>query len=128
ANRRTGEIIAIAEGKGREHDFKLFKRTIGGAVSPKTLIEADGGYTGLLKLHANSAVPKRKSKQKPLTKAERKVNRVISSDRMLIENINAKKKVFKIFSTKYRNRRKRHSLRMSLVCGLLNAMSQSVSV
>jgi len=38
----------------------------------------------------------------------------------LIENINAKIKVFKIFSQKYRNRRKRHQLRISLVCGIYN--------
>ena len=36
------------------------------------------------------------------------------------ENIIAKVKVFKITSNKYRNRRKRFGLRMSLICGIIN--------
>jgi len=52
--------------------------------------------------------------------AEKAENRRISRERMLIENIIAKFKVFKIFSNKYRNRRKRFELRTSLICGILN--------
>ncbi|MDR0764121.1 MAG: IS5/IS1182 family transposase, partial [Synergistaceae bacterium] len=40
--------------------------------------------------------------------------------RILIENINAKIKVFKITANKYRNHRKRFALRMSLICGIIN--------
>jgi hypothetical protein len=48
------------------------------------------------------------------------MNRRIARERILIENINAKVKVFKIFANKYRNRRKRFSLRMSLICAIVN--------
>ncbi|MCL2119995.1 MAG: IS5/IS1182 family transposase, partial [Planctomycetaceae bacterium] len=39
---------------------------------------------------------------------------------IVIENINARIKTFKILSERYRNRRKRHLLRMNLVCAILN--------
>jgi hypothetical protein len=51
---------------------------------------------------------------------EKRENRRISRERMRIENINAKIKVFKITSSKYRNRRKRFRLRVSLICGIIN--------
>lgn len=67
-----------------------------------------------MEYHKNSEVPKKKSKNNPLTAEDKANNHRISKDRILIENINAKIKVFKIMSNKYRNRKKRHGLRMSL--------------
>jgi hypothetical protein len=73
-----------------------------------------------LKLHKNSETPTKKPKNGELTADEKAENRRISQERILIENINAKIKVFKITSNKYRNRRKRFGLRMSLICGIIN--------
>ncbi|EKS8373070.1 hypothetical protein QC456_005580 [Bacillus cereus] len=75
---------------------------------------------GIKRIHAKSRIPKKASKKCPLTRVEKSENRALSIERILIENINAKIKVFKIFSKKYRNRRKRHLLRMSRVCGIYN--------
>jgi hypothetical protein len=119
-NQKTKEILCIAQGKGHIHDFRLFKESIGQAIHRKIGLLADSGYQGIQKLHAKSRVPKKSSKKCPLTKAEKKENRLLSIERIRIENINAKIKVFKVFSQKYRNRRKRHLLRMSLVCGIYN--------
>jgi transposase len=83
-------------------------------------IQGDSGYQGILKLHKNSETPKKKPKRGELTADEKAENRRISRERILIENINAKIKVFKIMATKYRNRRKRYGLRMSLICGIIN--------
>jgi transposase len=58
-----------------------------------------------------------------LTSDEKAGNRRISRERILIENINAKIKVFKIVSSKYRNRRKRFGLRMALICSIINLES-----
>ena len=82
--------------------------------------QGDSGYQGILKLHLNSETPKKKPKGGKLSAAEKAENRRISRERILIENINAKIKVFKIVSLKYRNRRKRFGLRMSLICGIIN--------
>jgi transposase len=73
-----------------------------------------------LKLHKNSETPKKKPRNGELTAEEKAENRRISRERILIENINAKLKVFKITANTYRKRRKRFGLRMSLICGIIN--------
>jgi hypothetical protein len=83
-------------------------------------MQGDSGYQGIWKLHQNSETPKKKPKDGELTTGEKAENRRISRDRILIEHINAKIKVFKIMSNKYRNRRRRFGLRISLICGLIN--------
>jgi hypothetical protein len=83
-------------------------------------MQGDSGYQGILKLHKNSETPKKKPKGGELTSGEKAENRRICRERILVEHINAKIKVFKITSNKYRNRRRRFGLRMSLICGLIN--------
>ena len=119
-NRKTNEIIAIAQAEGSVHDFRLYKESIGSQVADDIKIQGDSGYQGIDKFHKNSEVPKKKTKNQPLTAAEKAENRRLARERIAIENINAKIKVFKIFANKYRNRRKRHGLRMSLICGVYN--------
>ena len=84
------------------------------------MAQLDSGYQGILKFHANSETPKKKPRGGELTSDEKEENRRISRDRILIENINAKVKVFKIVANKYRNRRKRFGLRMAMICGIIN--------
>ncbi|MCM1055896.1 MAG: hypothetical protein NC394_10295, partial [Bacteroides sp.] len=73
----------------------------------------------------NSEIPKKKPKGRELTEDEKRENRRISHERILIENINAKIKVFKIMKYPYRNRRLRHCLRLNLICGIINFESQN---
>ena len=82
--------------------------------------QADSGYQGISEFHKNSETPKKKPKGGNLTDEEKRENRRISKERILIENINAKIKVFKIMKYPYRNRIKRHFLRLNLVCGIIN--------
>ena len=82
--------------------------------------QADSGYQGITALHKNSETPKKKPKGGELTAEEKRENRRISHERILIENINAKIKVFKIMKYPYRNRRRRHGLRLNLICGIVN--------
>ena len=89
-------------------------------MSDNVKVQGDSGYQGILKLHKNSETPKKKPKGRELTAEEKAENRRISRERILIENINAKIKVFKIMENRYRNRRKRYGLRMSLICGIIN--------
>jgi hypothetical protein len=119
-NAQTGEILCIASDKGAVHDFTLYKKSIGSKVLPRIKIKADSGYQGILKLHKNSLTPIKKSKNKPLTSEDKAFNHELSTQRILVENVNAKIKVFRCMSSRYRNRRKRHALRMSLICGIIN--------
>lgn len=71
-------------------------------------------------MHSNSSHPKKKSKKNPLTKEDKKQNKVISSERVSNEHVIGKVKRFKIVSDKYRNRRKRFGLRFNLIAGIYN--------
>jgi len=73
-----------------------------------------------LKLHKNSETPKKRTKGCELSNEEKVENRRIFRERILVENINAKVKVFKITANRYRNRRNRFCLRMALICGIIN--------
>lgn len=80
----------------------------------------DSGYTGIKKLQGTSLLPKKRSRSHPLTKDETRINRNISSERALNENIIGRLKRFKILNDKYRNRRKRFGLRLNLIAGIHN--------
>jgi transposase len=85
------------------------------------IILADSGYQGIQSYYAWSLIPIKKSKKSPLTEWEKAFNRELSRRRIVIENINAEIKVFKIMSYPYRNRRQSHLLRTKLICAILNA-------
>jgi hypothetical protein len=81
---------------------------------------ADTGYQGIRNIHGNSEHPKKKSRGHVLTREERRLNRHISSARITIENIIRDVKIFRIIAEKYRNRRKRFSLRFNMIAALYN--------
>ena len=104
---------------GRRHDFHLFKES-GVRFQEQTQVVADTGYQGLQALHSNTELPKKSSKNTPLTKSERSNNRAISSKRTLVENIIGMVKRFRILSERYRNRRRRFGLRFNLISAIYN--------
>jgi hypothetical protein len=87
---------------------------------------ADSGYQGIIKFHVNSKTPIKKQKNQKLTKEEKVYNRELSRIRVLIKNVNRRIKRFKIICDKYRNKRRRHGLRMTIICGLQNMNLQVV--
>ena len=64
------KIICTAHGKGKKHDFQLFK---GSKIKIDESIEtiADKGYQGIKKIHNSSYTPKKKPKNKSLTSPEK---------------------------------------------------------
>jgi len=118
-NKQDKQIICTAFANGKEHDFKLFKESKV-CVKPKTELDTDTGYLGIAKIHANSVLPKKKTKKNPLTKEDKAFNRNISSQRVLNEHVIGFVKRFKIVADRYRNRRKRFGLRFNLIAGICN--------
>lgn len=118
------KIICTAFCNGKRHDFRLFKASKVKFQS-KTKTMTDTGYQGIQTLHANSCVPKKKTKKMPLTAEDKKANRALSSERALNENVIGMLKRFKIIADKYRNRRKRFGLRFNLIAGIYNLEIQS---
>ena len=118
-NPENKEIISLAFEKGKVHDFHLFKSSKT-HLKPGAQLTADSGYQGLTKLHTNSVLPKESSKNRPLSTQDRKQNRNISKKRIAVEHVISLVKRFRILSERYRNRRKRFSLRFSLIAGICN--------
>jgi hypothetical protein len=110
----------VRQAKGSVHDFTLYKDTVGKEIDDSITAQTDLGYLGIEKLHANSQVPYKESKNHKLTEGEKAFNKRLARHRVVVEHINAKIKTFKIMSYPYRNRRRRHLLRMSLICGIIN--------
>ncbi len=90
------------------------------ALPASTRALADTGYQGLGAIHGNSRTPAKKSKLHPLSHEQRTSNRSLSRERILIENIIRKLKIFRILSERYRNRRKRFGLRFNVVAAVYN--------
>jgi hypothetical protein len=118
-DKQTLKIICTDVGKGRRHDFHLYKSSKVHA-SKKTEIVVDTGYQGLQKIHEKTIKPVKRSKKKPLLKSEKKSNHKISSVRVAVEHVIRKIKVFRIIAERYRNRRKRFALRLNLIAGIYN--------
>jgi len=84
------------------------------------VVYADLCYLGIHKLHAKSEIPYKASKFHLLTDSEKEYNKCLSRKRIVIEHINAKIKTFKCMTYQYRNHCKRHLLRMSIICAIIN--------
>jgi hypothetical protein len=89
-------------------------------IHPDIKTITDTGYQGIKKLHGKSELPKKKSKNNPLTKEDKKKNQELSGERVVNENVIGMVKRFKIIADKYRNRRKRFGLRFNLIAGIYN--------
>jgi hypothetical protein len=74
----------------------------------------------LQKIHANVELPHRKTKKNPLTKKQKQEKQELASQRVVVENVIGLLKRFKIIADRYRNRRKRFSLRFNLIAGIHN--------
>ena len=112
-------VICTSFSNGKCHDFKLFKESRI-RFHPKTKSLTDSGYQGIEEIHSNTRLPKKKTKKIPLSKQDKKINRNLSSERVLNENVIGMLKRFKIISDRYRNRRKRFGLRFNLIAGIYN--------
>jgi hypothetical protein len=112
-------IICTAFCNGKKHDFRLFKESKTHIHSTIAIL-TDTGYQGLQKIHFKTQMPKKRSKKNPLTQEDRKNNQKLSKERVLNENVIGNLKRFKIICDRYRNRRKRFSLRFNLIAGIYN--------
>lgn len=118
-DKKTRKIICTHQAKGKTHDFKLFKKSKL-PLNEKKQVKVDSGYQGLIKIHANSELPRKSTKFRPLTKKEKRMNLKLSKIRVTVEHVIGKIKVFRIMAERYRNRRKYYDLRMQLICGIYN--------
>lgn len=111
--------MCIAHGKGKQHDFNIWKKS-GTTGLPSIKYLGDKGYQGIQTPHDNSQTPIKKKRGQKLSGESKKSNRELAKQRIIIEHIHRCLKIFKILSSRYRNRRRRLNLRLSLISGIYN--------
>jgi hypothetical protein len=116
---QTREVLCAAVGKGREHDWILFKRSQI-AIAAEIESVADKGYQGRKKRPSNSHTPQKKPRGGELSKQEKQQNRALSRRRVVCAHVRGKLKVCSLLGEQYRNRRRRCGLRLHLLASLSN--------
>ena len=118
-NQKDGQILCTAYGKGSKHDFKLYKKSKV-RIRKEVKCLADKGYQGIKNHHHFSQTPKKKPRKGEFSLTEKKENRELAKKRVIIENVFAHLKKFRILQGRYRNRRKRFGLRFNLIASIYN--------
>jgi IS5 family transposase len=116
---KSKRVLSVAIGKGRVHDLKLLKNSRT-RCAQEVKVGGDKGYQGIKKWHENSQTPHKKPRGGELSKAQRQENRLLASERIVVEHVNRRFKVFRVLGERYRNRRKRFGLRVNLIAGIYN--------
>ena len=112
-------IYGVASGKGKTHDFKMFKDSKVRIHSAIKILD-DSGYQGIKDIHTNSLTPIKKPKGKKLTRRQKLYNHLISKKRIVVENIIRRCKIFRITKDVYRGKHKNHGKVWNLIAGLVN--------
>ncbi|WP_339049450.1 transposase family protein [Spiroplasma endosymbiont of Colias croceus] len=85
------------------------------------LISDNVGYQGIQNIYKNTIIPIKRTKNKKLTKQERKYNKIVSKIRIKVEHVFAWLKRFKILVNKCRKSKFRLMyLRFNLLCEIFN--------
>ncbi len=105
---------------GKAHDRTIFRETL--KIKADIMVLADSGYRGIHKDHKSSLYPLRHKEDKARMRDEERhrYNKAINTPRMKIEHVIGRIKIFKIVGERYRNHRKKFTLRFSLICGIVN--------
>lgn len=113
------KILSVRCEKGHVHDFKIFKNSKLSIANQVTIL-ADSGYQGIEKIHANSKIPHKNTKKNPLTKIQKQENKDLSKQRIPVEHINRRCKIFRITKEVYRGKHKNYSKVWNIVSGIVN--------
>lgn len=113
---------------GRAHDFKVFTAdhlTRGIAHEFKdyrVTLYGDSGFDGMNKmgLPVEVRLNERARRNHPLTREQKKLNRLRSSTRIRVEHTFSRRKKYRIASDIYRNRDEDYDRTMNVVSGLVN--------
>ena len=107
--------------RGRRHDYDLFK-DCHPVVPPEVEVGMDSGYQGVQKdfPDLNTRLPEKKQKGKPRTKQQKRRNKKLAQERVVVEHAIGRIKKYKIIGTEFRNRLNRYNTVFSITCGLVN--------
>jgi DDE superfamily endonuclease len=124
-DKSTRRILATSFCEGKKHDFRLFKESRFRCAKTVKLV-CDSRYLGIAKRHPNCVLPFQASKKKPLTQTDKAHNRALAKERIVNEHVIRYLKRFRILQERYRNRRRRFSLRFNLIAAIYNLQHTNI--
>ena len=113
------QILSVICRKSKVHDFRILKESRL-AINRETEKLADGGYQGIDKVYPNSVSPVKRSRNKPLSDAERRFNEALSRRRIVIEHVNRRCKIFRITQQRYRGKHRNYGKTWNVIAALVN--------
>ena len=117
---KSRRILVLTPSKhGRVHDKKLLDKSVL-HIPDDISILADTGFQGLQKQHPNSLIPAKKPRGGILTDAQKAMNRLISSTRIVVEHAIGGMKRFRAVSDIYRNKKGLDDRLVHVAAGLWN--------
>ena len=113
---------------GRAHDFKVFKddharRSVCSQFKDyRVTLYGDTGFDGITKLNLPMEVRlnEKARRNHPLTRGQKKLNRLRSATRIKIEHTFSRRKKYQIAADTYRNADEDYDQTMNIVAGLVN--------
>ena len=113
---------------GRAHDFKVFtddhaqRQVCDGFKDYRATLYGDSGFQGIgeLGLPLEVRLNERARRNHPLTREQKKINRLRSATRIEIEHTFSRRKKYGIAAEVYRNRDEDYDATMNVVAGLVN--------
>lgn len=114
-----GKIVHVSDDyPGSIHDFKVHKQEP--PLKKRVRGYMDSAYQGIEKFHPNAEIPFKKPRGGELGEEEKLYNTALSRIRVKAENVLAQIKVFRILSDRYRNKRRRYSIKFKIIAGIVN--------
>jgi len=122
ADEKRRILVLTPTKSGRRHDKRLFDKSgLPRIIPEKVAVFADTGFQGMQRDHPNTLIPKKATKNHPLTEADKQNNRIISGLRIVAEHAIGGMKRMKAAADIYRNRIPNTDDRLTLVsAGLWN--------
>lgn len=114
---KEGKIKAVSKSfGGKTHDKKIYDKSKI-KMTIRVPRKGDLGYIG-----TSLEMPFKKPKKGKLTDVQKDFNRAFSSERVKVEHVFGKMKIFKILAHEFRNPKKSHRLIFKNIAGLYNMM------
>jgi hypothetical protein len=114
-----GRIVSVSDSHpGSRHDLTIRRE---GAKLPRSArVYADSAYQGYERQHAAVELPYKKRKGGELSADEKDYNRGLGSFRVAIEHRIGRTKRFRIVAERFRNPRRTHHTKATIIAGLVN--------
>lgn len=116
---REGRIVSVSPSHpGSHHDLTI--RRDGANLPRGSHVYGDSAYQGYDKEHPNTDYPYKKPKGGSLTREEKEYNGGLSRFRVRVEHKIGEVKRFRIVSDRFRNSRRTHHTKVSIIAGIVN--------